>query len=288
VNKRSEFLMTTLPVADLEELNTATTFFPQVADGGGWATQFALVNPSDDPITGTISYFGQTTAYSIAPRSSYTVTTSSEVAQIRVGPAQVTPDLGNIAPVGVGIFSFTIAGTTVSEAGVPSMSIGNAFRMYAEVTATTRTGIAIQNTGASTAHVRLELSRLDGTRLALTGSFDIPAFGQQSLFLNEVPGLESIPNPFQGIVRISTTNQGTITALGLRGRTNERGDFLITTTPAIDENAPQHSQIVFPQAVNGGGYRTQFVLFSGTPAEPASGDLRLFSQTGGTLSFGLQ
>jgi len=288
VNKRSEFLMTTLPVADLEQLNTATTFFPQVADGGGWATQFALVNPSDDRITGTISYFGQTTAYSIAPRSSYTVTTSSEAAQIRVGPAQVTPDLGNIAPVGVGIFSFTIAGTTVSEAGVPSMSIGNAFRMYAEVTATTRTGIAIQNTGASTAHVRLELSRLDGTRLALTGSFDIPAFGQQSLFLNEVPGLESIPNPFQGIVRISTTNQGTITALGLRGRTNERGDFLITTTPAIDENAPQHSQIVFPQAVNGGGYRTQFVLFSGTPAEPASGDLRLFSQTGGTLSFGLQ
>jgi hypothetical protein len=34
--------------------------------------------------------------------------------------------------------------------------------------------------------------------------------------------------------------------------------------------------------------RTQFISFSGTPAEPASGDLRLFSQTGGSLSFGLQ
>jgi hypothetical protein len=80
VNKRSEFLMTTLPVADLEELSTATTFFPIVADGGGWSTQFALVNPSDDRITGTISYFGQTTAYSIAPRSSYTVTTANNIA----------------------------------------------------------------------------------------------------------------------------------------------------------------------------------------------------------------
>ena len=55
VNKRSEFLMTTLPLADLEELSTATTFFPIVADGGGWSTQFALVNPSDGRITGTIS-----------------------------------------------------------------------------------------------------------------------------------------------------------------------------------------------------------------------------------------
>jgi len=288
VNKRSEFLMTTLPVADLDELSTATTFFPLVSDGGGWSTQFALVNPSDDRITGTISYFGQTTAYSIAPRSSYTVTTANNIAQITVGPAQVTPDLGNVAPVGVGIFSFKITGITVSQAGVPSMSIGNAFRMYAEVAGSSRTGIAIQNTGATTANVRLELSRLDGTRLSLAGSLEIPAFGQRSLFLNEIQGLESIPNPFQGIVRISTTNQGTISVVGLQGRTNERGDFLITTTPAIDENAATHSQIVFPQAVNGGGYRTQFVSFSGTPAEPASGDLRLFSQTGGSLSFGLQ
>jgi hypothetical protein len=149
------------------------------------------------------------------------------------------------------------------------MSIGNAFRMYAEVAGSSRTGIAIQNTGPTTAHVRLELSRLDGTRLALAGSLDFPAFGQRSLFLNEVQGLESIPNPFQGIVRISTTNQGTISVLGLQSRTNERGDFLITTTPAIDENAAAHSQIVFPQAVNGGGYRTQFISFSGTPTEPA-------------------
>src|SRR5262245_41926834 len=282
VNKRSEFLMTTLPVADLEELSPATTFLPLVADGGGWSTQFALVNPSDDRISGTMSYFGQTTAYSIAPRSSYTVTTANNASQITVGPAQVTPDLGNIAPVGVGIFSFKLAGITVSEAGVPSQSIGNAFRMYAEVVGTSRTGIAIQNTGATATHVRLELSRLDGTRLALAGNLDIPAFGQRSLFLNEVPGLESIPNPFQGIVRVSTTDLGTISVLGLRGRTNERGDFLITTTPAVDENAATHSQIMFPQTVNGGGYQTQFVFFSATPAEPASGDLRLFTQTGGT------
>jgi hypothetical protein len=189
VNKRSEFLMTTLPVADLEELSTATTFFPIVADGGGWSTQFGLVNPSDDRITGTISYFGQTT-YSIAPGSSYTATTANNIAQITVGPAQVTPDLGNVAPVGVGIFSFQRAGITMSQAGVRSMSIGNAFRMYAEVAGPSRTGIAVQNAGATTANVRVELSRLDGTRLALGGSLDIPAFGQRSLFLNEIQGLE--------------------------------------------------------------------------------------------------
>ncbi len=74
---------------------------------------------------------------------------------------------------------------------------------------------------------------------------------------------------------------------GLRGRANERGEFLITTTDPANETAPSVSKAVFPQIVDGGGYTTQIIFYSGTPAEPASGDMRLYTQTGASLSLGL-
>jgi hypothetical protein len=51
----------------------------------------------------------------------------------------------------------------------------------------------------------------------------------------------------------------------LRGRYNERGDFLITTTPAIPEDTvPDLEPLYIPHIVNGGGYTTQFVMFRAT------------------------
>ena len=45
VNERSEFLMTTLPVAPLTAGPADTVYFPHFAAGGGWTTQVILVNP---------------------------------------------------------------------------------------------------------------------------------------------------------------------------------------------------------------------------------------------------
>ncbi len=47
INERSDFLLTTLPVADLASPTTADIVFPHFADGGGWTTQVVLVNPTD-------------------------------------------------------------------------------------------------------------------------------------------------------------------------------------------------------------------------------------------------
>jgi hypothetical protein len=63
---------------------------------------------------------------------------------------------------------------------------------------------------------------------------------------------------------------------------------VFTTTPATNETAPARSQIVFPHIVDGGGYTTQFITFSGTPAEPASGNLQMFTQSGSALNIGLR
>ena len=62
----------------------------------------------------------------------------------------------------------------------------------------------------------------------------------------------------------------------------------VVETPPTSESAPAPSTLVFPHVVDGGGYTTQFVTYSGTPAEPTSGNLQLFSQSGGSLGVNLK
>jgi len=73
--------------------------------------------------------------------------------------------------------------------------------------------------------------------------------------------------------------------VGLRTRVNERGNFLITTTPpAVESNPPATSALLFPHLADGGGYTTQFILFSGTAGQSSSGTLGFFDQTGQSLN----
>jgi hypothetical protein len=106
----------------------------------------------------------------------------------------------------------------------------------------------------------------------------IPGNGQVAKFLNEVfPGL---PFPFKGILRVGGAATG-LSVVGLRTRTNERGDFMITTTPPTDENNLRSpTELLFPNVANGGGYTTQFILFSGMAGQSSRGNLRLLKQDG--------
>ena len=308
-NERSEFLVTTLPVANPDASASNSAVFPHFAEGGGWTTQFVLVNPSDQTITGNVDFYAQGTAgsaapsltmnvdgamvnhvaYSVAPRSSKRFTATNSDSQTTVGTAQVIPDLSVPAPVGVAIFSFQNAGITVSEAGTPSMGVGSAFRMYAEADAANLivTAVAIQNAGATNSTVTFTLTGLDGTPTGLSGQLILPPNGQTALFLNQIPGFQSLQSPFKGVLRISSTNP-TISVLGVRSRWNERGDYIFTTTPATNESASTNSQLVFPHIVVGGGYTTQFIMFSGTPNQTTSGNLQMYSQSGGNLNINLQ
>src|SRR5262249_14410666 len=137
-NERSEFLVTTLPIADITTQTSATLFFPHFAWGGGWATEFDLVNSSDAAISGKLSFYGQgatgspaplmnlsingqtatSVSYTIPGRSSARFVTTGQDSGIHVGSARVTPSQGS-APGGNAVFSFTQNGVRVSEAGVP-------------------------------------------------------------------------------------------------------------------------------------------------------------------------
>jgi hypothetical protein len=295
-NERSDFLVTTLPIANPDAPSPATAFFPHYAAGAGWTTQFMLINPTDDVIAGTLNLVGQdgsnaaTVRYSIPARASWRYAASSADASVHVGSAAAVPDQSNAAPVGIAVFSYRVGGITVSEAGVPSLETGAGFRMFVETSASgdVRTGLGIVNPTETATTVTLTLAGLDGTSAGLTGSFAIPAYGQRALFLDEVPGFESLPRPFKGFARISTTDNVDIAVIGLRGRINERSEFLVTTTSPTNENAAAAPKIVFPQVVDGGGFTTQFILYSGTPDEPSTGTLSVHAQNGSTSPISLQ
>ncbi len=313
-NERSDFLLTTLPVADLSSVTTGeTVLFPHFADGGGWTTQVVLVNPSDEPMNGTVQFLGQGSAtspaqpvevsidsvssstfnYSIPPRSAQRLRTAGGEGAPRVGSVRITPAPNTKTPSGLAIFSFKNAGVTVTEAGVPALGASRALRMYAEASpanaGSIQTGVAVANPSPSPAPVTFELTTLAGAPTGLTGSATIPGSGQIAVFLGQVQGFESLPVPFQGVLRITTSSGAGVSVVGLRARVNERGDFLITTTPPVDEaSPPSTNEFLFPHFADGGGYTTQFILFSRAPGQRPNGTLKFFGQNGQPLNLRLK
>jgi hypothetical protein len=295
-NERSEFIVTTLPIANPDQPSPATAFFPHYASGAGWTTQFVFINPTDDVIAGTLNLTGQdgssggSVRYSIPARASWRYAAQSADTSVHVGAAAAVPDQSNPAPVGLAIFSFRTGGVTVSEAGVPSLETGTAFRLFVESSAAgdIRTGIGIVNPSGVSTTVTFNLVGVDGSPTGLTGSLPIPAYGQRALFFDEVPGFEALPKPFKGFVRISTADNVDMAVIGLRGLINERSEFLVTTTSPANENSTAAPKIVFPQVADGGGFMTEFILYSGTASEPSSGSLSVHAQSGDASSINVQ
>ncbi|HYR90837.1 MAG TPA: hypothetical protein VE422_42640 [Terriglobia bacterium] len=281
VNERSDFLMTTLPVAPVTSTSSASIVLPQYATGGGWTTRILLVNPTDQQISGTVD-MDATYSYSIAPRSAARVVASDPGPDIRTGVVRVNPAPGSRAAVSSSVFSFVSGGVTVTESGIATTGAAQSFRVFAEFDATQslRTGVAVANLSTASTTVQFELLAFDGQPTGVSGSSAITGNGHLSLFLNELPGFQNLPKSFRGVLRISASLP--ISAIGLRGRYNERGDFLISTTPALADNAPAATgELVFPHIATGGGYTTEFLLLN--RGSESAGTVSIFSQSGDKL-----
>jgi uncharacterized repeat protein (TIGR01451 family) len=308
-NERSEFLITTLPVIDPTSSSFGSMTIPHFADGGGWTTQVVLVNPGDSLLSGTVQFLSQGTSttagaplsinvdgqtntifnYTIQRRSSIRLRTSGTPLVTSSGAILVTPASGQATPSGLVIFSFKNGGFTVSEAGVPAVRPSTAFRLYVEASdpaASILTGIAIANPSSIARSVTFELTSLMGGPPILTGTETIPATGQIAKFVNQIQGMQSLPRPFKGILRV--TSSAPIVLIGLRSRVNERADSIFTTTPPADETVTPTSTATFlPHFVDNGGYTTQFVLFSGSAGQQASGQIIMYDQNGQPLDLNL-
>ncbi|HYR87639.1 MAG TPA: hypothetical protein VE422_26385, partial [Terriglobia bacterium] len=285
INERSEFLMTTLPVAPITSNSTSPIVLPHFAAGGGWRTQILLVNPTDETLMGSVE-MDSSYLYRVAPRSSAKILTAGIASPVQTGNVRITPFAGTRSPVVSTVFSFVPAGITVTESGVATTGTAQSFRIFAESDSTRslRTGVAIANTSSSSATVRFELLDLQGQPAGFSGSSTIGPNGHLSLFLNEIPGFQNVPDPFRGVLRVSSNTS--ISAIGVRGRYNERGDFLISTTPALaDDSVATNAELVFPHIVTGGGYTTEFILMN--RGNPSAGKVLVRSQSGAELALPL-
>jgi hypothetical protein len=300
-NERSDFLMSTLPVLDTSvAATTGAVLVPHFSDGGGWTTEIQLLNPSDNALTGNVEFRDDngtlynltiagltksTFAYSVAPRSSQKLKTTGAAVGTTSGSVRVLPTSNGAAPTPLVVFSFKPGAFTLCEAGVAAFT-GTAFRMYVEssgvggTVGNIQSGIAIANNSGAGGSVTLELTNLDGTTIGLPAPVtkSLAAFGHTANFIAGF--FPTVPASFKGLLRVSTTSSA-IGVMGLRSRFNERLDNLYTTTPPSNEAAPAtFAEYLFPQLADGGGYTTQFILFSGTAGQSSSGSLVLVQQSG--------
>jgi len=58
MNERNEFLMTTFPVADVNQAAPSPVVFPQIADGGGYVTEIILLSSGQAAST-TLNYYDE-------------------------------------------------------------------------------------------------------------------------------------------------------------------------------------------------------------------------------------
>jgi len=311
LNERSDPLFTTLPVIDLSKgASMGTQVIPQFAVGDGWGTQIILVNPTDTAQTGNIQFLGpgspsapgtpaaaatvningtasSSAPYTVAPRSAQKLVASAAALGLTYGSVRIVPTNAGPVPTPLVIFGYKPGAFTLSEAGVP-VTMGTSFRMYVEASALPFivSGIAVANTTNAPATVNIEVLTLQGTPVATSSPRTLPASGQIVGYLNDF--FPNIPQPFQGVLRVTTTAVG-VSVVALRQRKNERGDYLVTTTPpTLETGIPTAVARSFPHFVNGGGYTTQFVLFSGTIGQTATGTIRFYGQSGAPLPLSLR
>ena len=182
---------------------------------------------------------------------------------------------------------------TVSQTTVETQVLGLAFRSFVEfdsktpVPGVTQDALAIANSSVTPATVNFALLNGDGTTTGLTASITVPGFGHASIFVHELfPTLDLTPQqdvPFRGLIRI--TSFSSIAVANFRTHFNELGNFLMTSTLTTNEGSPSTSaELFFPQILDGGGFSTQFVLFSGVADQATTGTLRFVSQNGQALS----
>src|SRR5215471_19058916 len=193
---------------------------------------------------------------------------------VAVGYAKVNPNSGADLPSGLAIMDFRAGNVMVSEAGVPASGLITSGRIYAEVSTFINTGIAIANPANQTATLTFFFTDSSGDfgRNVTT----IPPHGHFAAFLNEAPfnGRSSLAGTF------TFTSNIPVSVLALRGRINERSEFLMTTLPVTDLSAvPSTAPLVFPHFAAGGGWTTQIVLVNPTDA-PLTGGLEFRDPSG--------
>jgi hypothetical protein len=300
-NENNDSLISAIPVADTSKVSTQPAVIPEFVDGPGWNSEILLVNPTDEEMRGEVQFFSQGNAaqpgapiqvgvggesvsaveYHILAHSARRITTDGASDFLKIGSVHVVPFTGSSTPHAHAVLSLKNDVTTVSRNAIEGQVPGTSFRLYAEALGdfgaakpkSTNTAVAFANLSATAATIQLSLTSLNGTSLGTSSPVRIPPNGQVAMFLNSVPGFESLKPPFQGILRVTATS-GAVAAVSVRALISESQNFLAATTGPLYADAETTTKLVFPYVTDGTGYTTQIILTSASQGQNISGVLR--------------
>jgi sugar lactone lactonase YvrE len=201
------------------------------------------------------------TTFAIPDRGGASLLSSGTSADVVTGYATIQPNIESKTPAGLAIFGFRQNNVLISEASVLASPLLQAARIYAEVNRSVNTGIAIVNPNDQTATISFFFTGANGN--FGNGTTSIPARGQISKFLSEQPF--NMPSPTAGTFTFSSS--APVSVVALRGFTNERDDFLISTLPVVDLGiAPSSDPVILSHFAAGAGWTTKIVLVNATDA----------------------
>ena len=226
------------------------------------------------------------------------IATSGNDETISVGYARIEPDDLNTTPSGVAIFGLRQGGVLISEAGVPASAPILSGRIYAEVNESLNTGLAIANPNGQDAVISYYFSDETRDRFG-ENEMTIPAGGHISAFLTETPF--NAVSPINGTFTFSSNVA--VAAIALRGLTNARSEFLMTTLPVSPLTARTNEIVYFPHFADGEGWITEVILVNPTDdamtgtveflgqgssiADAAPVNVTINSQTAATFSYSI-
>src|ERR1041385_5281581 len=220
-----------------------------------------------------------TKAFSLPDSGGVSFQSSGASPSLTTGYARIQPASTSIAPGGVAIYSLRQGGALVTETGVPASPLITSGLVYVEINGGANTGLAIANPNNDDITFNFFINDSNNVRNTLSGSFTLAANTQIAKFLTDWPF-----NSLGLVGTLSFTASDPVAVTTLRGFTNERGDFLVSTLPVLDPTVPESTLPAYlPHFAVGGGWRTELILLN-TQDAPVSGTVSFTDSSGNAVA----
>jgi hypothetical protein len=245
-------------------------------------SDFLAVSPIPHNTSSSRNFCGGTAGtrtFTLQDRGSTSFQSTGSASAITTGFTRIQPDAGTIAPTGLAIYGLRQGGTLITETGVPVSRLITTGLTYIEISGATNTGLAIANPNSQSVTFDYTTDDSNNTLTNFSGSIVIPPNSQIATFLNEMP---FAIRPQSGTMTFFSSLPVAVTAL--RGFTNERGEFLVSTLPILDPTVAASSIPTYlPHFAASGGWRTELVLVN-TTGVAVSGTVSFFDTSGNPMT----
>lgn len=188
--------------------------------------------------------------YALASGTGQRLSSAATSPVLRTGSALMTPSNTQSSAGAFLTVSQSTEGTLIYETAVPQSPLIRRGLMRVDLGINTKTRVSLTNPSAQPANIELSLLGSDGTSglpagsgvIFFTQTLTLGARSQQTIPLTNLIQSQSPPVNFLGALLIQTT--APISAIGLRDRTNERGETITTTTPVVDDSPLGNQEVL--------------------------------------------